>query len=91
MNVGGFTKRDVDDPEVQKVAKFATSELNKKSNSLYPLVINKIIDAKSQVIRGIRWVITIELKHNENVHKQRVYVIQEPGSGSMKLEKHEVV
>uniref|UniRef100_A0A0R3RRT0 Cystatin domain-containing protein n=1 Tax=Elaeophora elaphi TaxID=1147741 RepID=A0A0R3RRT0_9BILA len=59
MQLGGITNSNVDEAEIQKVAKKAMVEINAKTNStnLYKFV--KVISARTQVVSGIKYYLTI--------------------------------
>ena len=52
--VGGYTKADVNDPEIIKVAGFAASQIKKGQ-------LEKVLDAKTQVVAGINYKLDILL------------------------------
>lgn len=61
--LGGFSNMDLSNQEtlvrVQNVTKFAMKSLNGKSNELYHHNHIRILDAKSQVVAGSKFVINL--------------------------------
>jgi len=61
--LGGFSPMDLSNREtnarVQNVSKFAMKSLNEKSNDLYHHAPLRVLDAKSQVVAGTKYVINI--------------------------------
>ncbi|KAL3986021.1 Cystatin domain family protein [Acanthocheilonema viteae] len=57
--LGGIKNSNVNDPEIQKVAEKAMEKVNAKTNyeNLYKLV--KVIDARTQVVAGVKYYLTI--------------------------------
>uniref|UniRef100_P0DXA0 U7-hexatoxin-Hi1a n=1 Tax=Hadronyche infensa TaxID=153481 RepID=T71A_HADIN len=60
MMTGGWTNKDVNDEEVKKLAIFASTKFNEKSNSLVFEKMCKILEAKSQLVAGMLYDITFE-------------------------------
>uniref|UniRef100_A0A8D2JLF4 Cystatin E/M n=1 Tax=Varanus komodoensis TaxID=61221 RepID=A0A8D2JLF4_VARKO len=58
---GGLVDRSVADPDVRKAAAFAVEAYNRASNSLFYYKVLRILDAKSQVVEGIKYYLTMEL------------------------------
>jgi len=58
--VGALTPAEVDD-EANAAAKFATGEIMKMSNELYPASLSKVISVKKQVVAGIKYVLVLEM------------------------------
>nr|B1P1J3.1 RecName: Full=Cystatin-1; AltName: Full=Cystatin JZTX-75; Flags: Precursor [Chilobrachys guangxiensis]ABY71743.1 cystatin-like peptide [Chilobrachys guangxiensis] len=62
---GGWRDKDVDDEDIRKFATLAASENSKMSNSLYFEKLVKVIEAKSQVVSGVKYNITFEIAPTE--------------------------
>ncbi|KAF7238404.1 Cystatin [Varanus komodoensis] len=58
---GGLVDRSVADPDVRKAAAFAVEAYNRASNSLFYYKVLRILDAKSQVVAGVKYYLTVEL------------------------------
>ncbi|KAI9555406.1 hypothetical protein GHT06_017921 [Daphnia sinensis] len=58
--VGGFSPAKVDDPDVLKMADFATTAVSASSNS-GPLKLIKIVKAETQVVAGTNYKLNLEL------------------------------
>ncbi|KAJ9588847.1 hypothetical protein L9F63_017885, partial [Diploptera punctata] len=56
---------DVNDAEVQRVANLAVAEVQKSSNSSYQHRLVRVVEATSQIVSGINYVMTIEVGHDE--------------------------
>ncbi|XP_008119842.2 cystatin [Anolis carolinensis] len=59
--VGGWRDRSVSDPEVMKAAAFAVQAYNEASNSRMYFKGQRILEAKSQVVAGIKYFLTVEM------------------------------
>ncbi|KAK7276632.1 hypothetical protein RIF29_17775 [Crotalaria pallida] len=64
--VGGVTvvEGSQNDVEIQDLARFAVQEHNKKENTVLEFV--KVVSAKTQVVAGKLYYITLEAKEGEN-------------------------
>lgn len=61
-NLGGWQPiKDLSDPNIQAVAKFAVDEHNKQTTS--SLVLVKIVEGKQQVVSGMIYSLTIAAKN----------------------------
>nr|XP_056709437.1 cystatin-like [Euleptes europaea] len=58
---GGLVDEDVSDPEIQDVARFATQAYNQADDGLFYIRDVKLIRAQSQVVAGIKYVLTLEM------------------------------
>ncbi|KAJ9588848.1 hypothetical protein L9F63_017886 [Diploptera punctata] len=56
---------DVNDSDVQRVANLAVAEVQKSSNSPYQHRLVRVVEATSQVVSGTKYVLTIEVGHDE--------------------------
>jgi len=52
---------DVNEPEIEKLATFATDEINSRSNSVHRLTLNRVVRAARQVVAGLQYRIVLEL------------------------------
>ncbi|XP_042295993.1 cystatin-like [Sceloporus undulatus] len=59
--VGGWRERSASDPDVKEAAAFALQAYNEASNSLYCSKALRVLEAKSQVVAGTKYSLTIEL------------------------------
>nr|XP_060616515.1 cystatin-like [Anolis sagrei ordinatus] len=59
--VGGWRDRSVSDPDVLKAAAFAAQAYNKASNSRVYFKAERILEAKSQVVAGTKYSLTVEM------------------------------
>ena len=57
--VGGWSKAEVDDPEVVAAAKFALRETQKTTDS--KLTLTKIVSAKQQLVAGMNYAVTLQV------------------------------
>ncbi|KAM6916237.1 cystatin-like [Xenentodon cancila] len=58
---GGFSDIDVNDAGVQNALNFAVAEHNRGTNDLYLRRVTQVVHAQSQVVAGIKYVITVKL------------------------------
>ncbi|XP_047158259.1 cysteine proteinase inhibitor A-like [Vigna umbellata] len=60
--------------EIEELARFAVDDYNKKQNALLELVT--VISAKQQIVSGVLYYITLEVKDGEskNVYETKVWV-----------------
>ncbi|XP_075059895.1 cystatin-like [Mixophyes fleayi] len=59
--VGGWSDVDPNREDVQEIANFAVKKHNEKSNDLFNLKLIRIITAKTQVVSGTNYAVTVEL------------------------------
>ncbi|XP_061601026.1 cystatin C (amyloid angiopathy and cerebral hemorrhage) [Cololabis saira] len=59
--VGGFTDVDVNDERVQNAMNFAVAQHNRKLNDMYLRQVVEVVKAKSQVVAGMKYVITVKM------------------------------
>ena len=57
--VGGWSKAEIDDPEVVAAAKFALGETQKTTDR--KLTLTKIVSAKQQLVAGMNYAVTIQV------------------------------
>uniref|UniRef100_K4I4J3 Cystatin-Abr-1 n=1 Tax=Abronia graminea TaxID=278977 RepID=K4I4J3_ABRGR len=58
---GAPMDRPVTDPGVQQAAAFAVQAFNKASNSAFYYKAMRIVSARSQVVEGVKYYLTVEL------------------------------
>ncbi|XP_005749389.1 cystatin C (amyloid angiopathy and cerebral hemorrhage) [Pundamilia nyererei] len=59
--VGGLTDADINDENVQNALHFAVVQHNRGSNDLYLSQVAEVIKVQSQVVAGIKYVITVKM------------------------------
>jgi cathepsin F len=59
--LGGWSDADMNSEEIKKMAQFAFEHLDGKSNSLYASRLESIISARTQVVAGVKYDITLRL------------------------------
>lgn len=59
--VGGFRDADINDEGVQNALHFAVVQHNRGSNSMYVSQVAEVIKVQSQVVAGIKYVITVKM------------------------------
>ncbi|XP_002976277.2 cysteine proteinase inhibitor A [Selaginella moellendorffii] len=64
--VGGWSAIDPKDPNVVTLAKFAVHEHNKKLSGHGTLLYSKLVEAKSQVVSGVMYLLTVEATDSKN-------------------------
>ncbi|KAG7567251.1 Cystatin domain [Arabidopsis thaliana x Arabidopsis arenosa] len=64
MEGGWFPIKDIDDPSVDDIAKFAITRNNKKNNS--PLKLQTVVSGESQVVCGIIFRLIIDVSEGED-------------------------
>ncbi|ONK59772.1 uncharacterized protein A4U43_C08F10480 [Asparagus officinalis] len=85
--LGGYRPiKNLSDPHLGEIGKFAVSEHNKEANT--KLVFTKVIKGESQVVAGINYKLVIEAKdttHNNKVGRYEVIVWEKSWKKFMKL------
>jgi hypothetical protein len=87
MSFGGMHEIDVNNEDVIKIAQFAVSALQGQSNSMAPLRLSRVIEAKSQVVAGVKYELLIEVNLGDKPHVEHVEIYQH-WSGQMTLQNH---
>ncbi|XP_038264805.1 cystatin-M [Dermochelys coriacea] len=59
--VGGLQEVPVSDPGVQAAVRFAVEIYNRASNSLYYSRAERVLRARSQVVTGVKYYLTVQL------------------------------
>ncbi|XP_031593531.1 cystatin-like [Oreochromis aureus] len=59
--VGGLKDADINDKDVQNALNFAIIQYNRDSNDLYISQVVEVIKVQSQVVAGIKYVITVKM------------------------------
>uniref|UniRef100_A0A3P9BP20 Cystatin C (amyloid angiopathy and cerebral hemorrhage) n=1 Tax=Maylandia zebra TaxID=106582 RepID=A0A3P9BP20_9CICH len=59
--VGGLTDADINDEDVQNALHFAVVQHNRGSNDLYLSQVAEVIKVQSQVVAGMKYVITVKM------------------------------
>uniref|UniRef100_I3JUQ5 Zgc:163030 n=1 Tax=Oreochromis niloticus TaxID=8128 RepID=I3JUQ5_ORENI len=59
--VGGLKDADINDEGVQNALNFAIIQYNRDSNDLYISQVVEVIKVQSQVVAGIKYVITVKM------------------------------
>ncbi|XP_047459655.1 cystatin C (amyloid angiopathy and cerebral hemorrhage) [Mugil cephalus] len=59
--IGGFRDADIHDPGVQNALVFAVNEHNSRTNDMYLSRVMEVVSAQTQVVAGIKYVITVKL------------------------------
>lgn len=57
---GGVTPADVAEEPVRRALDYAVTEMNVRSNSFSKLVVTRVVDARKQVVAGIKFTFTFE-------------------------------
>ncbi|KAM4591547.1 cystatin C (amyloid angiopathy and cerebral hemorrhage) [Odontesthes bonariensis] len=58
---GGFRDADINDEGVKNALNFAVVQHNRRSNDMYLHNVAEVVKAQSQVVAGIKYVITVKL------------------------------
>ena len=90
MMMGGWMNQDPQSQTVQRAVTMALDELKKRSNSMQPLQMKQVLNAKTQVVNGINYMIEMDLNQGSNSHKQRVFLHETP-QGVMTFQRHEMI
>ncbi|XP_060780618.1 cystatin-like [Neoarius graeffei] len=61
MLVGAPVDADINSPEVQDALRFAVTQYNAQSNSVYTSQVVKVIKAQVQVVAGLKYIFTVEM------------------------------
>ena len=72
---GGHHDTDVDSPEVKAAAKWAVTELQRRSNSLDVMTVSRIVSAQQQVVAGIKY--TLDMIFSDGA-EHRIQVVDQP-------------
>ncbi|KAJ0236711.1 Cystatin domain-containing protein [Hirschfeldia incana] len=85
-NLGGWQPiKDLSDPNIQAIAKYAVDEHNKQTTS--NLVLVKIVEGKKQVVSGMRYSLTIAAKNGgAGTKNYEVVVVEGVGGHSRGLQ-----
>ncbi|XP_024660488.2 cystatin isoform X2 [Maylandia zebra] len=59
--VGGLTDADINNEDVQNALHFAVIQHNRDSNDLYIRQVVEVIKVQSQVVAGMKYVITVKM------------------------------
>lgn len=59
--VGGFRDADVNDERVQNALNFAVVQHNRGTNDLYLSQVAEVLRAQTQVVAGIKYLITVKM------------------------------
>ncbi|XP_071963380.1 U7-hexatoxin-Hi1a-like [Antedon mediterranea] len=79
---------------IRRISRFATEQINAKSNSLYAMRCTNIISAATQVVAGINYFLTIELSPTvcklntgklSNLNVQKCKLLTGPRAAAMDL------
>ncbi|XP_023520814.1 cysteine proteinase inhibitor 5-like [Cucurbita pepo subsp. pepo] len=82
--VGGWEKiKDVKDPHIQEIGKFAVSEYNKQSKGA--LEFKDVVKGESQVVSGTNYRLVIEAKKGESIGKYQALVWEKAWQHFMEL------
>jgi hypothetical protein len=94
---GGVRDIALDDANMLKAAAAGFEQLKKASNSLKPLELareslqNSIVDAKVQVVSGLKYFITIDLRTGNSVARHEIQMWSQPWTKTLKLVGHTLV
>jgi len=69
---GGVQQTALDKPEIVAAAKQAVALVSRSSNSLTPPTLKRIVSATSQVVAGIKYVLTLEMTDGSQHHVELV-------------------
>jgi hypothetical protein len=83
---GGFSPLDLDDAEVKEMAAFASSAISANTNS-GPLTLVKVLKARSQVVAGLNFELTLELKGAKGAILCEVTMFDQSWTNTRKLTK----
>ncbi|KAI3765340.1 hypothetical protein L2E82_15370 [Cichorium intybus] len=72
-----------DDPAVIEVGQFAVDQHNKDTNST--LEFERVIKGDTQIVGGMNWRLTIEIKDDNSLKNCEVYVYEQPWQNVRKL------
>ena len=89
--VGGYSPVAVDKPEVLEAARFAVRTIGERNGATVPWKLIKILAAKSQVVAGTNYAMTLEIGHGEAHEVHDVVVFSQPWTRTMQLTKDELV
>ncbi|XP_057377755.1 uncharacterized protein LOC130699429 [Daphnia carinata] len=86
--VGGFSPAKVDDPDVLKMADFATTAVSASTNS-GPVKLLKIVKAETQVVAGTNYKLNLELSSGANAAPLpcEVVIFDQPWTNTRKMIK----
>ncbi|XP_062892213.1 cystatin-like [Mobula hypostoma] len=62
IKLGGLQPVPVDDPEVVNATRVAEEDFNRRSNDLFYSAVSDVISAQTQVVSGIMYHLTLELR-----------------------------
>ena len=88
--VGGYNAIASDAPEVIEAAQFAVQAINARSNSLIPYQLVKVVAAKSQVVAGMNYAMTLKLRRGQVLETHDVVVFSQPWTHTMQLTKDRI-
>lgn len=80
-----------DDPGVVAAAQFAVEQLDARCNCLEPFTLEGIFDARTQVVAGLAYHLTLRLARGSRIETHAVVVISPAGSHSMVLESDKIL
>lgn len=78
-----------DDPAVINVGRFAVNEHNKVTNST--MMFERVVKGDSQIVGGMNWRLTIEVKDHKTNKTCEVLVYQPPAHKPKKLVSFKIV
>lgn len=88
-SVGGFTDIDVNDEQVQEMAKFATASLIGDSSNSVPVKLVSIVKARVQLVAGKNYEMTLQVSDGENAdpYTCEVIIFDQPWTQTREVKK----